>query len=1322
MSTPMAEAEIAVTVCVLVPTQLENDSGRPLKRKFDDAKDVKFVLFCKPHEDLGVVWDRAEKVFNRAYSRNITSSGYFSRMKVKDVDVFRFYRVGQFFQAGRDDNVLVVVQDPMDRNDSIPPDSILRPENFQRPTPPAAPDSRAAKRRKVHGGEHAMTVDEISPEMPIESNEQAAERAQRHHENQATEPRVDADGYRIPPIPNKRPILPAKSRRTAQTTAPTTTQATVLVQDSQPNTAAPKPQSASEALWLRKQAATGRQQSMPINNSSPAEAAATRAKTTVPQPLQLNQTANTSSTFAEEAGIESSAGETRQTLPTPTSAGQRSAEQQAPTSAQPPPSSNPPFSNMAHRYIRRTSTSDGTANDPIIDDDGFYVNDIDDNNLGEVDDDYVPDEPVKPRGRTRSRSLETIPARRNASDGLEHSSSQLPEGTSTTLMGYRTAEDLPTSTSAFDEMRSSQAARSSSCRGTSSAAKWSKKEDIALLKGMKTNMTVPAMKKKFNIDRSESALRNRRVMLLKMFPEGKVPSNHEFYAEVEGNASLVAATPAARASAAISTATLTVTSRSRHQWSPDQTRILWDAVAHGFDTKEIRQKHFPNRSEESVIKKVKDIFERVVAREKKRGTIPDDSVPVAGWADQDSLTMRRAMDEGLTAYEAWQTCLGDFSIHSIRMKYAAYEAQLKKAKTTDARQNGGSQNDADQNNSAQDDAGRNDAAQNNAAQDNAGQHNAEHSTDEEETNLFEIARQTQEAQQPSVPMQHEEAQGRMQLRNHQPTSADTPNQPAVPRRSQPRESPQVVITPRDSRRNSASESTQLKKTQGNGGQSQLNFKRDKQKRAIGPSGAALRAQIDRAYSRASSRTEAQPSTVAQPAEAEPAAAFLDVTNDVETMDLCNDDSDGDYVDVDDIVPDDNEPMSENQKKLLREIDSQTDDEEDELYANSLDESKSRMEVVSEQNSSAPVFAEENSPVSPMPAVAEEDDPVPIVTEPYDLRTWLTEPDSKGRVMIGRPEFPTSFHKDIIETDQQIWDKAMKLHKNRKGLAKTQFEIDRLGFQSYIAMSAQDWNEKTRLEKKIKPLQRFLKLKERGTVPANTNFADWVPDRNERAGSVDEEFDRDDEDGEAIESDEGDEDNEGGYGAQLPDEEEYPHGVERDREIVEVEDEEDGEAPANPLRVIRGSSPTVYISADEENKVVSPKQKNNQEKKEKKYRKRKPKEPAPTVDEAEKKPKKKRKRSKGEAPNLQSPGHITSEDSSHSTTSEQRMPENEHGCTVVNPPGGIVATVRSFIGRTLHIPDAPVRRTPPRPTRPKLPFPSSDVDSDSNSSSSDGNSH
>jgi hypothetical protein len=1178
-----------------------------------------------------------------------------------------------------------------------------------------------------------MTVDEISPEMPIESNEQAVEGAQRHQDNQTTEPRVDADGYRIPPIPNKRPILPAKSRRTAQTTAPTTTQATVLVQDSQPNTAAPKPQSASEALWLRKQAATGRQQSMLINNSSPAEAAATRAKTTIPQPLQLNQAANTSSTFAKEAGVEGSSGETRQTLPTPTSAGQRSADQEAPTSGQPPPPAHPPFSNMAHRYICRTSTSDGTANDPIIDDDGLYVNDIDDNILGEVDDDYVPDEPVKPRGRTRSRSLETIPPQGNASDGVEHSSSQLPQGSSTTLMGDRTAEGVPTSTSAFDEMRSSQAARSSSRRRTGSAAKWSKKEDIALLKGMKTNMTVPAMKKKFNIDRSESALRNRRVTLLKMFPEGKVPSNHEFYAEVEGNASLVTATPAAGASAATSTATLTVISRSRHQWSPDQTRILWDAVAHGLDSKEIRQKHFPNRSEESVIKKVKDIFGRVVAREKKRGTIPDDSVPVAGWADQDSLTMRRAMDEGLTAYEAWQNYLGDFSIHSIRMKYAAYEAQLKKSKTPDARQNDAGQNDASQDNATQDavpdDAGRNDAAQNETNQDNAGQpdagrkipaqndtgqNNAEPSTDEEEANLFEIARQAHEAQQPNLPMQHEEAPGRMQLRNHQPTSANRPNQPAARRRSQLRESPQVVVTPRDSR------STQLKKTKGNGGQAQLNFKRDKQKGAIGPSGAALRAQIGREYSRASSRTEAQPSAVAQSAEAEPAAALLDVTKDVETMDLCNDDSDDDYVDVDDIVPDDNEPMSENQKKMLREIDSQTDDEEDELYANSVDGSKSRMEVVSEQNSSAPVFAEENSPVSPMPAVVEEDNPVQIVTEPYDLRTWLTEPDSKGHVMIGRPEHPTLFHKDNIETDEQIWDKAMKLHKNRKGLAKTQFEIDRLGAQAYIALSARDMDENRRLEKKIQPLQRFLKLKERGTVPANTDFAVWVGDRNERAGSVDEEFDRDDEDGEEIESDEGDEGDGGGYGAQLPDEEQYPHGVERDREIVEVEDEED-EAPANSLRAIRSSSPTVYVSADEEKKVASPRQKNDQEKKEKKHRKRKPKEPVPTVDEAEKKPKKKRKRSKGVPSSLQSPGHIASEDSSYSTTSEQQMPENEHGWAVVNPPGGIVATVRSFIGRTLHIPDAPVRRTPPRPTRPKLPFPSSDVDSDSNSSS-DGNSN
>jgi hypothetical protein len=194
---------------------------------------------------------------------------------------------------------------------------------------------------------------------------------------------------------------------------------------------------------------------------------------------------------------------------------------------------------------------------------------------------------------------------------------------------------------------------------------------------------------------------------------------------------------------------------------------------------------------------------------------------------------------------------------------------------------------------------------------------------------------------------------------------------------------------------------------------------------------------------------------------------------------------------------------------------------------------------------------------------------PIVTEPCDLRTPLTEPDANGGVIIGRPGYPVRIAVDSVWTDEYMWDMAMKISKQRLGLAKTQYEYDWLSYQVYIAMTGNDQDELARLKKKTKPLLKFLQAKQAGKVDMNANIADWVPDRTQHDGSVDEEFDREDGSGdEEYGSDYGEYyDAEEEYGAVLPDEEEYPHGVEREREFEEVEDEE----PSNTARAARNTT-------------------------------------------------------------------------------------------------------------------------------------------------------
>ena len=84
------------------------------------------------------------------------------------------------------------------------------------------------------------------------------------------------------------------------------------------------------------------------------------------------------------------------------------------------------------------------------------------------------------------------------------------------------------SLSTFRELRSSQTAHS-----LARNPEWSRAEDIALLRGMKLEMSASQIIKKFDLERSESALRNRRKVLNQTFVEGRVPPGHEYYAEVE---------------------------------------------------------------------------------------------------------------------------------------------------------------------------------------------------------------------------------------------------------------------------------------------------------------------------------------------------------------------------------------------------------------------------------------------------------------------------------------------------------------------------------------------------------------------------------------------------------------------------------------------------------------------------------------------------------------------------------------------------------------------------------------------------------------------
>ena len=1111
---------LAIAVSVVELTQQRNDSGVVLKRKVDDAQElVRFALQCRLDDELGLIFDRAEKNYKQAYCPRMTGRGYFSSMKVGSIDVFRFQPVRLFFsmEAGVQGNVLTILQEPFDRFSSVPPGSTLRPRNFAIPSPDAVmpADQAPFKRLQVTAGGHNLTVDQLHPDVAVESHEQATLVPEGDPANRAPPSQNDTGGFIKPPLPdpNNRPIKTAKSRRAAQPGTAAASREIVLVPDSQAQSAAAPAPTAAHALRLRAQAATGRPCSMPITQSSPAEELIGRANTIAPQQRLANPTVGVSLAPAGDSSNDlNSSTDTHETLPTPDYSEERrkSHDQQAPTSAQQPRPSHAPLSEQTRRFINPNSADDMALQDPIEDHEDQYLDAMDDNVLDAGDDyEYLPTGPVQRRGRTRSRSLESVPPERNASHGNERSNSnqrnrtqgsggqaklnfprdkqkgavgpagpalraeldrqyrrapagaqrtseqrtstepasRLPVAPSTARSSTTNTETMPRSSSAFDELRSSQTARSSSRRGTSTT-KWSRDEDIAVLRGMKWKLPASKVIKLFHLERTESALRNRRKILLETFAGGKVPAGHDFYAEVEQSPN-----PARGVASTVSSSQTIAQPNTDRPNEPDRGDALATDDLATADEVNINQ---------------------------------PDSTDARPTADQD-INLNELGGDGALAQtdedvnlnevdggDAIGTADGDVNPNGLEsddvLPTADQAGNLNELDGGDALAT--ADHDANVNH-------LNDGAL--AAQD-------------KDVDMFKASRRRRKVSpQVVIPPIHDHDEGGVDDLDDElyavSVDGNVQDQPGPA-------SPQVMVSPADD-------------NQDEGGMD------------------------------------------------DPADELYDVS------------VDGDVEEHQNTTPKKSRKKAQNRR----------------LNANKKLRKSESLRGASSAAINLPVSETEVAPVIPSDPepeamdTQENGDEIPfapsqsaqIVTGPHDLRTPLTEPDANGCVLIGRREYPVRMALESIYTDDQIWNTALRLSKGRRGLAKTQYEHDWLGFQAYVAMSGRDWDEQSRLLKKMKRLKRFLAAKRAGKVGMNANFADWEPDRPHQDGSVDEEYDSEDGSGdEENESDEGEfYDAEEEAGAVLPDADAFPNGVERGREFEEVV--EDEEEPANTTPAARNTT-------------------------------------------------------------------------------------------------------------------------------------------------------
>ena len=819
-----------------MPPSEPTNSLAPPSQKPDEPL-AQFAKAFRSQDTVEEVWAVIKETYESAYSEEKRAGAYFSRLKDQlGNDVMMGDKVRNVYDINtpREDRVFYVHQIAIDRDCSIPVGSALRPEGFQKrkfsdltPT-----QQKALKRRRLQQSRYGALVDELSADKPVTSRETTEEGAQDGHVDQDQdgdeEARVDNDGFKIP-----QKITKPQRRRTEQTGGEPTA---VLVADSQPEDPAHPPYSAATALRERVDRSNTRHQTTPPDHSSPAEQAASRANTAAPQ-SRAAQTSNpqnaTATTNSRSARTSSS---TRQTFPTPDSR-ERQRSGETPPSAQQPPSSELPVSAGARRFRRKTGTlpqnpENNMAEEDPIEDDETLLQAVDDGIADYEDGEDDADLPAQPGGRTRSRSLESIPQNRDTSDAVNQSESQPPH-----------------SGTAFEELSSSRAASRSS--RSKSTKKWSVEEDAILLRAQKLGMTGPQIQSHFNIDRTESSIRNRKRTLLNLYPSGNMPRKSELFQLLNASEEESYVAPASQP----------------QPWTPEHVSKLRKAMSEGFDMDEIRAKHFVSRSSEAVIKKMREFQQSVIRFAKEEDDFPKDDLSVPEWTDQHNLKLRRAVKENTNEVDARQRWFSTFSKADVHKKLAAYKAQREQGTTP----------------------------------------NTNASAPNEQADMESELQQPSEMSEPqdTQPAEHQDLEDANNMAVSQPDSQaqldSSPPEVYTPPR--PRISPVVEVI---AEAETNTQGSQLRRSNGNGGQTLLNFQKDKGKGVDRPARPSTR-ELDQQFGRTSSR----PTSVQAPTSAQ-----QDGSNAEEPIETqsgndadANDDEDGDT----------------DFERLERQIDSQSDE-------------------------------------------------------------------------------------------------------------------------------------------------------------------------------------------------------------------------------------------------------------------------------------------------------------------------------------------------------------------------------------------------------------
>ena len=248
---------------------------------------------ARASETFADVWKNIKDRYQQNYDAKEVAQGWFHKLQDRyGADIDSHDGVGELgytVNSPRDDLVLIMLQNDINRDGSVPETSGLRPPGFTRPEL-TAEQEQEAKRRKIEEERYGGALEDIDEDTPIESRERSLGPGSQDVGGQGDSARkIDADGFAVPALPGS---IGRKRKRSSkahgdiiQSSMEGENEDDVLVQDSQT-----KPRDEDiVADSLPDNASTSRaraMQSVPAEataGASSTSARASRAQTTAPK-------------------------------------------------------------------------------------------------------------------------------------------------------------------------------------------------------------------------------------------------------------------------------------------------------------------------------------------------------------------------------------------------------------------------------------------------------------------------------------------------------------------------------------------------------------------------------------------------------------------------------------------------------------------------------------------------------------------------------------------------------------------------------------------------------------------------------------------------------------------------------------------------------------------------------------------------------------------------------------------------------------------------------------------------------------------------------